>query len=99
MYNSKAYATFSFCTMLHNYSTEAYSTFEVKISFQIDILPKMLTQKRKRTDLNQAENASYFYFTMLLTDKSTNSFTLAWQTKEKEYSFATSLIFFLFYLP
>ena len=41
------YATFSFCTVLHNYNTEAYGTFEVKISFQIDILPKMLTQKRR----------------------------------------------------
>ena len=40
--------------MSHNYNTEAHSTFEVKISFQIDILPKMLTKKRKRTDLNQA---------------------------------------------
>ena len=55
MYNSMPPdATFNFCTVLHNYSTEAYSTFEVKISFQNDILPKMLIQKRKRTDLNQA---------------------------------------------
>ena len=42
------YATFSFCTVLHNYSTEAYSTFEVKISFPIDILTKTLTQERKQ---------------------------------------------------
>ena len=47
--------------MLHNYSTKAYRTFEVKLTqrniltlFQIEILPKMLIKKRKRTDLNQA---------------------------------------------
>ena len=47
--NVQQYATFSFCIVLHN-----YSTFEVKISFQIEILPKMFTKKRKRTDLYQA---------------------------------------------
>ena len=75
-------------------NTETYSTFDVKILFQIDILPKMLTQKRKRTDLNQARKRLLLSF-----DKSTNSFMLIWQTKEKKYSFAASLIFFLFCLP
>ena len=56
------YATFSFCTVFHNYSTEVYSTFEVKVSFQIDTLPKMLTQKRKRIDLNQARKPLLLIF-------------------------------------
>ena len=56
------YVTFSFCTVLHNHSTKAYSTFEVKISFQIDILLKMLTQKRKRTDFNQARKRLLLLF-------------------------------------
>ena len=51
-----AYATFSFCTVLHNYRLQADSTFEDQISFQIEILPKTSTQKRKRTDLNQPIN-------------------------------------------
>ena len=52
MYNSMPRLVFVLCCITTAH--KPYSTFEVKISFQIEILPKMSTQKRKRTDLNQA---------------------------------------------
>ena len=84
--------------MLHNYSTEAYTIFKVKISFEIDILLKMSTQKRKRTDLNQARKRLLLSFHNA-SDEQVNKFLHTCVADKKEKIFFCRLFDIFSLLP